>query len=107
MTVSLSAQWTAEMNSHLNRLAELMADREQLLPVARHGALIYELLQRLATLSPLAHTSWTMFADVFTAALTQHRDLLEKLKQPASSKYGALRAVLQAVNCSILQAMQR
>ena len=83
--------------------------RVKLLPVAEYGALVYSILQQLGRESSLQQTNWGWFTKVFTSAVVQHTDLVERIvgSSPSNQDEDAIRVLVEYVRCAVLQATVR
>ena len=89
------------MKDLTEKLTEYCILRHSLLPLAKHAAMVYCILEQLETSSPLLAHSWGQFEDLFKKTLA----LLIK-EQPAFSKDNASEQVgvaIDRLNGAILQ----
>ena len=85
----------------MEKLTECCILRHSLLPMAKHAAMIYSILEQLETSNPLLAHSWAQFEDLFKKTLAS----LSK-EQPALSKDNASERVgvaIERINRAVLQ----
>ena len=89
------------MDGLMEKLTECCVLRYSLLPLAKHAAMIYSILEQLESSNPLLAHSWAQFEDLFKKVLAS----LAK-EQPALSKDNASERVgvaIDRINCAVLQ----
>jgi hypothetical protein len=89
------------MDGLSEKLTECCILRHSLLPLAKHAAMIYSILEQLETSNPLLAHSWGQFEDLFKKALAS----LAK-EQPALNKDNADERVgvaIDRINSTVLQ----
>ena len=89
------------MDGLMEKLTEYCTLRHSLLPLAKHAAMVYCILEQLETSNPLLAHSWGQFEELFKKMLAS---LIKE--QPAFSKDNASKQVgvaIDRINHTVLQ----